>query len=180
MARLANNTIAGTVTFTQLSTGGPVTISVAVTGSELLDNANGHGFHIHNNSALGGATTCLDTGAHMNPFAQAHGGPASAVRHVGDLGNVMSSAGVISTTFTDATISLRPQDANVYIVGRVILLHDWSDDFGVGASTGATCGRTGTSACSSATTGNAGARLACGVIVASLSGASGSALRGAW
>jgi Cu-Zn family superoxide dismutase len=179
VARLANGTISGSVTFSQLSTGGPVSIVVAVTAdpAELRDNA--HGFHIHNNSALGGSTTCLDTGPHMNPFSQAHGGPNSAIRHVGDLGNVMSSGGVIATNFTDATISLRPQDKNVYIVGRAILLHDWSDDFGAGASSGSTCGRSGTAACSSSTTGNAGARLACGVIVGSLSGASGSALRGA-
>ena len=179
VARLANGTISGSVTFSQLSTGGSVTIVVAVTAdpSELKDNA--HGFHIHNNSALGGSTTCIDTGPHMNPFSQAHGGPTSAIRHVGDLGNVVSSGGVISTTFTDATISLRPQDKNVYIVGRAILLHDWIDDFGAGPTGGLpTCGRSGTANCSSSTTGNAGSRLACGVIVGSLSGASWSALRG--
>ena len=119
----------------------------------------------------------------MNPFAVAHGGPASTVRHVGDLGNVMSTSGVIATSFTDSTISLRPQDANFFIIGRAILLHDWSDDFGTGLSDGSLkCGRAGASNCTSSTTGNAGNRLACGVIVGALSGASGDgggALRGA-
>jgi hypothetical protein len=46
VAVLANGTISGTVTFTQLASGGPVTIAVVVSGSssELRDNANGHGF----------------------------------------------------------------------------------------------------------------------------------------
>ena len=46
VAVLANGTISGTVTFTQLASGGPVTIAVVVSGSssELRDNADGHGF----------------------------------------------------------------------------------------------------------------------------------------
>ena len=179
VARLDNNTIAGSVTFTQLASGGPVTITVALSGAPtaLLDGQ--HGFHVHANPSLGGSSTCADTGAHWNPAAVAHGGPSSSVRHVGDLGNVPSAGGVIAYTFSDARVSLRAVDTSAYIVGRAVLLHDYVDDLGMGPSTGAACGRNGASACTSNTTGNAGARLACGVIVAALSGAPASALRGA-
>ena len=33
---------------------------------------------------------------HYNPFGQTHGGPSSAVRHVGDLGNIQADAGGVA------------------------------------------------------------------------------------
>ena len=70
----------------------------------------------------------------------------SDVRHVGDLGNINStnSTGDTSISFTDSVISL--QEGNTAnILNRAIVIHQDPDDF-KGAS------------------GNAGARIACGII----------------
>ena len=74
-----------------------------------------------------------------------HGSPTSSTRHVGDLGNIVStSTGTTTVSITDSVISL--QDGNTAnILNRAIVIHASADDF-AGAS------------------GNAGARLACGVI----------------
>jgi len=167
VARISNGTISGSVTFTQNPAGGPVTIVVAIVGGSAITDGQ-HGLHVHQNPSLGNG--CNDAGAHFNPALVVHGGPTDAIRHVGDLGNAVAAGGAISYTFSDSVISLRPADANC-IVNRAIMLHDWVDDYGKGASTNSTCGRYGNSTCSSSTTGNAGARIACAVIQAALSGA---------
>ena len=75
-----------------------------------------------------------------------HGSPTSDVRHVGDLGNIVSttSTGITTISITDSVISL--QDGNAAnIFNRAIVIHQDPDDF-MGAS------------------GNAGARISCGII----------------
>lgn len=70
---------------------------------------------------------------------------------VGDLGNVEAdSNGVASVNLSDALISLQPGVNN--IVGRSLVVHADPDDLGQGGHE------------LSKTTGNAGGRLACGVI----------------
>ena len=162
------NGIAGTVSFKQLRTGdATVTITVALTstGTALIPQGQ-HGFHIHASNATGaGATACDVAGAHFNPQSVAHGLPTSAIRHVGDLGNVLAdNSGKISYTFTDSKISLRAGDPN-NVINRAIMLHAYMDDGGVGLSTGSNCGPSSNMNCTSSTTGNAGPRLACAAIV---------------
>ena len=75
-----------------------------------------------------------------------HGRSTSTTRHVGDLGNIISttSTGVTPVSITDSVISLKDgNDAN--ILNRAIVIHEAADDF------------TGLS-------GNAGQRIACGII----------------
>lgn len=107
-----------------------------------------HGFHIHE---FGDNTNgCTSAGAHFNPLNKEHGGPDSDVRHVGDLGNIEAGAdGVANVNITDKMIQL--QGANS-IIGRTLVVHADPDDLGKGGHE------------LSKTTGNAGARLACGVV----------------
>ena len=75
-----------------------------------------------------------------------HGSPTSTTRHVGDLGNIVSTTatGITTISITDSVISL--QDGNTAnILNRAIVVHLLPDDF-AGAS------------------GNAGDRISCGVI----------------
>ncbi|KAJ8962018.1 hypothetical protein NQ314_005800 [Rhamnusium bicolor] len=107
-----------------------------------------HGFHIHE---FGDNTNgCISAGAHFNPHGKEHGGPGHDVRHVGDLGNVEAGDdGVAKINIKDKTISLGGAHN---IIGRTVVVHADPDDLGQGGHE------------LSKSTGNAGARLACGVI----------------
>lgn len=161
-----DDTIMGTVHFTQNACSQPVLVEVNVTG---LNVTIGHGFHIHETGDL--SNGCISLAAHYNPhevkLAQKykviclaiinhilkqrdHGGPADEERHVGDLGNIIGDAnGLSNKTFSDDLISLAgPRN----IIGRGVIVHLNVDDLGRGNHT------------DSLTTGNAGPRVACGVI----------------
>ena len=72
------------------------------------------------------------------------------MRHVGDYGNIESdNNGVILTTFSDKVSKLYGPHG---IIGRTIVLHLNQDDLGLGGND------------ESLKTGNAGSRIACGVI----------------
>ncbi|KAJ7513449.1 hypothetical protein O6H91_23G000100 [Diphasiastrum complanatum] len=107
-----------------------------------------HGFHVH---ALGDTTNgCLSTGAHFNPLGKTHGAPEDENRHAGDLGNVIAGEdGTVEISITDNQIPLLGPDS---ILGRAVVVHADPDDLGKGGHE------------LSLSTGNAGGRLACGVI----------------
>eukprot|EP00740_Mantoniella_antarctica_P015864 CAMPEP_0181367994 /NCGR_PEP_ID=MMETSP1106-20121128/11798_1 /TAXON_ID=81844 /ORGANISM="Mantoniella antarctica, Strain SL-175" /LENGTH=205 /DNA_ID=CAMNT_0023483975 /DNA_START=117 /DNA_END=734 /DNA_ORIENTATION=+ len=141
--------VAGTVTFTQ-SDDGATTIVGDIKGLA----AGMHGFHIHE---FGDTTNgCMSTGPHFNPAKMKHGAPDAAVRHAGDMGNVEATADACTFTISDAQIPLSGPNS---IVGRACVIHELQDDLGLGDST-----EIGTQGKTSETTGNAGGRLACGVI----------------
>jgi Cu-Zn family superoxide dismutase len=102
-----------------------------------------HGFHIHENgdcSAPDGASA----GGHFNPGRTTHGAPNASERHAGDLGNIEADANGVATVDIVAegiTLGVGPRS----ILGKAIIVHADPDDF-------------------SQPTGNAGARLACGII----------------
>lgn len=158
IAVLNNGTVTGTVSFTEVS---PlvVLVTVALKGVPASTGwAPGprHGLHIHNSSDLGGS--CGNAGPHFNPTGATHGGRESTVRHAGDLGNITADgAGAVSASFTVAGLSLDSGSA-ACIIGRSVMLHADADDGGA------------LGFADSATTGHAGARIACGAIVAPLAG----------
>jgi len=108
-----------------------------------------HGFHIHQFGTIG--ASCTQAGGHYNPFDDNHGAPSARARHVGDLGNVLADEnGHVSLTYSDTKALLYSLST---IVGRAFVVHEGMDDLGLNDDRG------------SRTTGNAGGRLACGVIV---------------
>uniref|UniRef100_A0A7S6VMD2 Superoxide dismutase [Cu-Zn] n=1 Tax=Athetis dissimilis TaxID=1737331 RepID=A0A7S6VMD2_ATHDI len=140
-----NGDVSGTVYFEQNSETGPVVVTGEVKGL----SKGKHGFHVHE---FGDNTNgCTSAGAHFNPLKLDHGAPDSEVRHVGDLGNIEAdvAGGVTQVNIQDCQISLSGPNN---IVGRTLVVHADPDDLGVGGHN------------LSKTTGNAGARIACGVI----------------
>ncbi|KAL4335667.1 hypothetical protein GQ457_07G042360 [Hibiscus cannabinus] len=138
-----NSKVEGVVTLTQ-EDDGPTTVNVRVTGL----TPGLHGFHLHQ---YGDTTNgCMSTGAHFNPNSMTHGAPEDEVRHAGDLGNIVANAdGVAEATIMDKQIPLSGPNA---VIGRAFVVHEVEDDLGKGGLE------------LSLTTGNAGGRLACGVV----------------
>ncbi len=131
------NTAQGVVTFTKVDGGIKV-----VADLEGLSEGK-HGFHIHQYGDCS-SPDGTSTGGHFNPENVNHGAPTDAVRHVGDLGNVEAGAdGRAHYEWTDTMISFSGKHS---IIGRGIIVHAGEDDL------------------VSQPTGNAGARVACGVI----------------
>ncbi|KAH9589787.1 Superoxide dismutase [Schistosoma haematobium] len=136
--------VKGVVKFTQETDNGPVNVHAEFSGLK----AGKHGFHVHE---FGDTTNgCISAGAHFNPTKQEHGAPEDSIRHVGDLGNVV--AGVDGNAVYNATDKLISLNGPHSIIGRTMVIHENEDDLGRGGHE------------LSKVTGNAGGRLACGVI----------------
>ncbi|XP_039120659.1 superoxide dismutase [Cu-Zn], chloroplastic [Dioscorea cayenensis subsp. rotundata] len=138
-----NSDVEGVVTLVQ-DDDGPTTVKVRVTGL----TPGLHGFHLHE---FGDTTNgCISTGAHFNPNNLTHGAPEDKIRHAGDLGNIVANSdGVAEATIVDNQIPLSGPNA---VIGRALVVHELEDDLGKGGHE------------LSLTTGNAGGRLACGVV----------------
>merc|ERR1719219_540243 len=110
-----------------------------------------HGFHIHEIGSTDEG--CTAAGGHFNPLNRTHGSPTDADRHVGDLGNVRTPEGesITPIDIADSIITLS-SDATENIVGRTLVIHEGEDDLGDGGTP------------DSGTTGNAGGRVACGIV----------------
>ena len=107
-----------------------------------------HGFHIHEKSDF--SDGCKSAGPHYNPYKLTHGNCGGVCSHVGDLGNVVFGAdGKASGEILSSVVKLFGADS---VIGRSFMVHADADDLGKGGHE------------LSATTGNAGARIACGEI----------------
>jgi Cu-Zn family superoxide dismutase len=114
-----------------------------------------HGFHVHEKADF--SDGCKSAGPHYNPHGKDHGGPEDENRHVGDLGNIEPGAdGVAKGEIVDKLIKLTGEHS---VVGRSMMVHADPDDLGKGDHS-----EPGTNGKTSKTTGNAGARIACGEI----------------
>ena len=108
-----------------------------------------HGFHIHEYGDL--SDGCTSACSHFNPDNTEHGGLNSKIRHAGDLGNITSTNGIAKGSLFASKLSLEPK-SKYNILGRMIIVHEDRDDLGKGGDE------------ESLKTGNAGKRVACGVI----------------
>ncbi|CUS47883.1 MAG: Cu-Zn family superoxide dismutase Sod1 [Idiomarinaceae bacterium HL-53] len=110
---------------------------------EGLPGGSEHGFHVHEYGDCSAADG-TSAGGHFNPAQMPHGGPAYDERHVGDLGNVRADEnGMAHHEAIDPHLTMSGENS---ILGRAVVVHAQQDDM------------------SSQPTGNAGARLLCGVI----------------
>ena len=133
-----NSTVQGKVTFTKQADG--VLIEAQLSG---LKPSSKHGFHIHEFGDIS-APDGTSAGGHFNPAGNPHAAPEADKRHSGDLGNLEADAqGNATLKRVDKTIQLNGEQC---IVGRGIVVHADPDDL------------------TTQPTGNAGARLAVGVI----------------
>lgn len=132
------NNVKGMVTFTAVE--GGVRVQAEVSG---LEPNTKHGFHIHQYGDLSSADGTAMAG-HFNPMNMDHSDPNSAVRHVGDLGNLVADVnGKAVVDYVDKVISLHGSSC---ILGRGVVVHAKEDDL------------------KTQPTGNAGARIGQGVI----------------
>lgn len=120
---------------------GTVKIAGSITGLE----PGAHGFHIHQKGDCS-APDATSAGDHFNPHDDPHGSPRDLedAHHVGDLGNITANEqGEAEINTEDNEIKLSGKDS---VIGKAIIVHADQDDF------------------ESQPSGNAGARLGCGVI----------------
>ena len=138
------NKTEGTVRFTQ--EGNSVKVVAHVEG---LTPGQKHAIHVHEFGDCS-AADASSAGSHYNPEKHEHGLPEKAERHAGDLGNLQADASGkahLELTVNNITIA---GNKNA-ILGRAVIVHAKLDDGGQPV-------------------GNAGGRIACGVIGAANTG----------
>jgi len=131
--------VKGAATFTQK--GDKVQLMADIGG---LKPNQEHGFHIHEKGDCNSGDG-MGAGGHFNPLGKPHAHPSMPERHAGDMfalkaddyGNATLSIELDVITVTEGPIG---------IIGRGLIVHAQADDY------------------NTQPTGNAGARVACGVI----------------
>lgn len=134
----ADGTEVGQVTFIETPAGVQVSADLHdVTGDGV------HGFHVHETGECS-PPDFTSAGGHFDPEGVDHACPPTTPRHAGDLGNVAITGGAGLLDLTTDLLTVAPGDTSV--VGKAVILHEGEDD------------------CSTQPTGDAGGRLACGVV----------------
>ncbi len=137
---LGDSGVSGTIRFETVSDG--VRLTAEVSG---LTPGMNHGFHIHEFGDCSAADG-TSAGGHFNPDMNDHGAPGTAMSHAGDFGNLEAgSDGTASYSFVSDKITVGDGGAGD-VVGRGVIVHAGSDDL------------------MTQPTGDAGGRIACGVI----------------
>lgn len=120
---------------------GGVKVTLSVEG---VAPGGDHGAHVHEKGDCS-APDGKSAGGHFNPGGHDHALPATAKRHLGDLGNLtIGKDGKGSLEITIPGANLKAGDPNSF-AGKAIIVHAKKDDGGQ-------------------PTGNAGDRIGCGVI----------------
>lgn len=132
-----NSQVRGSVTFVRQGT--MTLVEATLTGL----TPGLHGFHIHEKGDCS-APDASSAGGHFNPTGMAHGGPDSRERHAGDFGNIEADASG-NARFSKVFPNLH-FEGPASIVGKAVIVHAKADDLKTQPS------------------GDAGGRVACGVI----------------
>ncbi len=133
------NKASGSATFTQV--GDKVRLVADVSG---LNPGQEHGFHIHEAGDCSSGDG-MSTKGHYNPLNKSHAHYSTPERHAGDMPAIKAdSSGNAHVDTTLDVITVNPGPTS--IVGRGLIVHAGSDDY------------------KTQPTGNAGARVACGII----------------
>lgn len=106
-----------------------------------------HAIHIHENGDCS-AADASSAGGHFNPLAAAHGKSGTPAHHAGDMDNLVANSQGVATVDVMARDVVLGANAGNDIIGRAVVVHAQADDY------------------RSQPAGNAGARVACGVIEA--------------
>jgi len=135
----SGSSVTGKVTFTQKD--GKVVMKVVAKGL----TPGTHAIHLHDKGDCA-AADAASAGGHWNPTSEDHGKWGHAPFHHGDIGNLVADAkGKAEMTVESELWTLgdgKPSD----VVGHAVIVHAKEDDF------------------TTQPTGNAGGRVACGVI----------------
>jgi superoxide dismutase, Cu-Zn family len=135
---ISGSTAKGTVHFTEL---GDHTVDVSVDLTGVPPGV--HGFHIHDKGSC--ADNGNGAGGHFNPMNMPHAAPDAQSHHAGDFGNVTADAnGEVHTKFNTQSVTVH--EGMTSVVGHAVILHGNPDDL------------------TTQPTGNAGPRIACGVV----------------
>lgn len=134
------NDTRGELTFT--AEDGAIHISGEVSG---LSADSVHGFHVHETGDCS-APDATSAGGHFSPHDNDHGRVGRGEHHAGDTDNITANAEGVATVDTRLQGATLDDGSATDIAGKAVIVHADPDDY------------------TSQPTGNAGARLACGVI----------------
>ncbi|KAJ3099633.1 hypothetical protein HDU96_010608, partial [Phlyctochytrium bullatum] len=140
----SNSGVSGTVLFVQRAFDAGVQVVVALNG---LKPKAKHAFHVHEFGDISDPAG-LAAGLHHNPLGKPHGCPAlnGTTTHAGDFGTLEADdQGRIFATLTPSASNILP-DSPLSYLGRAVIVHAQPDD------------------CVSQPVGNAGVRIAQGVV----------------
>jgi len=129
----------GKVTFTERD--GKVSMKVVVNGL----TPGEHAIHLHEKGDCS-AADAASAGGHWNPSEEDHGKWGHAPFHHGDIGNLVANEKGKATVTVQSELWTIGDGKLSDVVGHAVIVHDKADDF------------------TTQPTGNAGGRVACGVI----------------
>lgn len=138
----SGSNVSGTVMFEEILEG---TVRVTVDLKGVPEGV--HGFHVHEFGSCN-SDDGSSAGGHFNPVGTPHAGPGDMMRHAGDMGNLVAGPdGTIRTSLTFTSFTLSPGVTSA--AGLAVILHASRDDL------------------TSQPTGDAGGRIACGIVTLS-------------
>lgn len=136
----AGSSVAGTLTVMPMGSGVHLTGNIAG-----LAPGSTHAFHIHEKGDCS-AADFSSAGGHFNPTAQPHGRAAQGMHHLGDNDNLVAGANGVARVDAHFEGVVIGGGALNDVLGKAVIVHAGADDY------------------TTQPTGNAGGRIACGVI----------------